>query len=597
MIFPCVLKAQGVSRERFERGGETAFFSLPLFLSKSYNYFAMAFASAGEKMRKNWKSGLTVALVAIPLSLSLAIASGATPVQGILTAVWAGLVYSLFAGSNYNIVGPTGALSGILIVFSLHYGAESLPVLALLAGGIIFAAFLLRLERYLVFIPASALHGFTLGVALIIGLNQVNFALGLSDLPKHEKLSQNLLESLANIGSTSFVTLGIFVIFLAALFHMTKRMPKLPAVVALTPFGLLLGYASSQGFGFIETRTLADAYGNLSLPLLEIPRLTFEVGMIMPAVAVALVAILETMISAKIADNMTRTKYDKRREMKALAFSNIASGALGGMPATAAMARTSLNVKTGASDKMSATLSSIFVGVVAFLFLGFFQYMPLAIIASILVFIAIRMVDLKNYVRAFRMDRKNFAVMMLVALITVYEDPIIGILFGTAVMLVLFMETLSQGQFEMILNHKDRKGVEKISGDERRRTSLKSKAKACDTIVYSLKGQLAYLNAQAHVERLEKQLKGYSHIVLRFRELYFIDLDGVEAFEEIVEHIEKEGREAFLSGVNPFIENMLKLSKPYARLKREGKVFEKTTDALASLGYGTLNYKETPVSS
>lgn len=551
--------------------------------------------SLEEKMRKNWKSGLTVALVAIPLSLSLAIASGATPVQGILTAVWAGLVYSLFAGSNYNIVGPTGALSGILVVFSLQYGAESLPILALLAGGIIFVAFLLKLERYLVFIPASALHGFTLGVACIIGLNQMNFALGLSGLPKHEKLSQNVLESFANIGSTSFITLGIFLVFLAALFRMTKTLPRVPAVIALTPLGLLLGYASSQGIGFIETRTLADAYGNLSLSLFEVPRLTFETRMMLPALTVALVAIMETMISAKIADNMTKTKHDKRREMKALAFSNIASGVFGGIPATAALARTSLNVKAGATDKMSATLSSVLVGVIALLFLKFFQYMPLAVIASILVFIAVRMVDAKNYLRALRMDRKNFAVMMLVALITVYEDPITGILFGTAVMLVLFVETLSQGQFEMVLNHKDKKVVEKISGDGRWMTPAGPGTKKCDTLVYSLKGQLAYLNAQAHVERLEKQIKGYSRIVLRFRELYFIDLDGVEAFEEIVEHIEKEGHQALLSGVNPFIEDLLRHSKPYARLRREGKVFEKTTDALAFLGYGALNYKETPV--
>ncbi len=138
-----------------------------------------------KKIKENWKSGLTVSVVSIPLSISLAVAAGATPLMGVITAIWAGIAASLIGGSNFNIVGPTGALSGILVVYAVKYGVGILPLLAIIAGIMTLIVYVLRWERYIVFIPSSVVHGFTLGVAFIIGLGQVNFALGLKNLPAH----------------------------------------------------------------------------------------------------------------------------------------------------------------------------------------------------------------------------------------------------------------------------------------------------------------------------------------------------------------------------------------------------------------------------
>ena len=151
-------------------------------------------------MRKNWKSGITVSLVSIPLSISLAVAANSTPIMGIITAFWAGLIASIFGGSNYNIVGPTGALSGILAMFAITYGVASLPALAIMSGLIILIFFILHFERYIILIPSSVIHGFTLGVAFIIGLNQLNSALGLQGLNQHEKFIRNVMESFTHIG-------------------------------------------------------------------------------------------------------------------------------------------------------------------------------------------------------------------------------------------------------------------------------------------------------------------------------------------------------------------------------------------------------------
>jgi SulP family sulfate permease len=548
-----------------------------------------------EKFKANWKPGLTVALISIPLSLSLAIASQATPLQGILTAIWAGLVYSFFAGSKYNVVGPAGALSGILAIFAFSHGYQALPVLAILSGLLILAAYFLRLERYLVFVPAGALHGFTLGVALTIGLNQLNFALGLSGLEKHEKLADNVLESLQHIGSAAPATFAVFLLFLAGLFAFARWTPKLPGAIVLAPIGIVLGYLSSKGsFGF-RLQTLQSTYGDLDMKLFELPRFAVSTDIFVTALAVAVVAILETLISAKIADGMGKTadKYDKRAEMKALAFANIASGMAGGLPATGVFARTALNVKTGATDRLACFLQSVFVVVICLFLLTFFRYIPLAVIAAILVFAAIRMVEIHHYKRALDRDKKSFWIILFVAFITVYEDPIVGILFGTAASLILFVEKLSRGQFELVLNNQDKQVAGKISGDQGQ-VSIEedTRREECHTLVYSIKGQLAYLNAQAHIDRFERKLTGYENVILRFRELYFIDLDGVDAFDEIVEIIERQGKKVYVSGVNSFVEKMLKGSKHYARLVEEGRVFPKTTKALSALGYGKLGYEE-----
>jgi SulP family sulfate permease len=175
-----------------------------------------------NNLKQNWKSGVTVSLVSIPLSVSLAIAAGSTPVAGIITAIWAGLFAAIFGGSNFNIVGPTGALSGILATYAFINGAQSLAVLAIATGVVVILSWVLRLERYLVFIPANTIQGFTLGVAFIIGMNQTNFALGYPKLPGHEKFIDNILESLRHIDKISFESLIVFVLFFLGIFITEK---------------------------------------------------------------------------------------------------------------------------------------------------------------------------------------------------------------------------------------------------------------------------------------------------------------------------------------------------------------------------------------
>lgn len=536
-----------------------------------------------SRIKANWQSGLTVSLVSIPLSVSLAVASNSTPTAGIITAIWAGLMASLFGGSNYNIVGPTGALSGILAAYALTHGAGALSMLAIVSAVFILISYVFKLERYLVFIPASTVHGFTLGVAFIIALNQMNFALGLSGLEKHPEFIKNVIESFSHIANTSLPTFGIFVAFLIGLFVLLKLTPKLPGAITLTPIGIALGYLGTIGKLPFELKTLGMQYAEIAPKVFEPMHFFFDSSLLLPALTVAIVAILETMISAKIADGMTGTKYQPRKEMLGLGIANTVSGLMGGIPATAALARTSLNVKTGANNKMSATISSICIALISFVFLSYFKYIPLAVVAAILVFVAVRMVEIVHFYRMFSFDKKSFGISLLVAVVTIYEDPIVGILFGTAVALLLFVEKLSKGQFELIINNSEKKIADHVMGEDIDDNAI---CKDCHTLVYSIKGQLAYVNAQAHISRFETKLNAdYENVVLRMRELFFIDLDGVDAFEEIVNLIESQGKQVLLTGVNPLIEKSLEESKAFQKIRSDRRIFPNTREALQKLGY------------
>lgn len=530
------------------------------------------------RLKTNWRSGVTVALVSIPLSVSLAVASQTSPAVGILTAIWAGLIASICGGSNFNVVGPTGALSGILAAYAIGFGANSLPMLAIVTGIIILCFYLLKFEKYIALIPGNTIHGFTLGVAFIIGLNQLNYALGLRGLTVHEKFIDNLIESIKHLSNLSIESVVIFFIFLILLFVFKKFLPKFPGAIILTPIGILLGYMSINHQVPLTIQTLSVKYPDIKGTLFIIPHFYFNWTLIKTAITVALVAIIETMVSAKIADGMTKTKHHKRREMLGLSLANIVSGLMGGMPATAALARTSLNIKTGANFKLSATISSLTVAVISLLMLPLFKFIPLAVIAAILVYVAIQMIEAEHFVRMFKVDKKSFLLAMFVATITIVEDPIWGILLGTVISLLMTIDSLRQGYCELVIND-NKKIVGRLHGTDIRAINKKGK-----TLVYSIKGRLDSVNSQSHISRFETDLNGYKNIVLRMREVYFIDLDGVDALNNIISDLHKNNRRVLITGVNPLVNTLINEEcKNYKQLIEQGLVFSKTQEALEYL--------------
>ncbi len=522
-----------------------------------------------SELKKNWKSGLTVSLISLPLSISLAVASGVNPVAGIITAIWAGFVGAVFGGSNYNIIGPTGALSGLIASYALTYGPNMVPLLALITGIGIVLAYLCHLERYLIFIPSSVMHGFTLGVAGIIALNQLNSALGLQHLAPHEKFIDNVLESLKHLYQTRLPVVGIFMFFFLALFVLNKLVPRIPAPLIISPFGIIIGYMSTKSLLPFQLPTLGNKFGNIEPLIVQWPGFIFEKTVIVPAVAVAFVAVIETMLSAKIADTATKTRHNSQKEVLGLGLANIVSGLVGGIPATAALARTSLNIKEGATSKVSAMLNSLFLALTSFIFFAYFAYMPMAVIAAILVYVAVRMVERAHFRRLYYHDKGNFLVALFVAVVTLLVDPIMGILAGTGMALLLLVNKLAQSFYELIV-HESREMEHEDMLDAQKRNVL----------IYAFKGKLVYLNSTAHMMRFQSDFGQYAGIILKLKDVYFIDLDGVDALEEIVELIQNHRQKVMIVAPLSHVRSMLHSSKVLKELEEKGLIFNTLQEAL-----------------
>lgn len=531
-------------------------------------------------IRENWKAGLAVALVNIPLSISLAIAAGATPLMGIITAIWAGLFAAILGGSDFNIVGPTGALSGLLATYALTNGVGSIPTLAIMSGFIVLLVYIFKWERYITFIPGSAIHGFTLGVAFIIGLNQLNFATGLSGLKIHETFLENILESLANISKADPITFIIFLASLVFLFIWTKKIPSIPGAIVLAPVGIIFGFLMSKGFFPFELQTIFTKFGEIKTAIIDIPTFSTDFlnrNLIVASLSVALVAIIETLLSAKIAADMTGVKYDRKKEVFGLSVANIASGFFGGIPATAALARTALNVKSKANNRMSSVINVFFVILISLILLPVFKFLPLSIIAAILVHVAVRMVDKSHFERFWEDDKTSFGLSMAVAIITVVEDPIIGILVGAVLSLLIFINKLSEGQSEIAFYDQEGKFVKRVLNQN----FLENK-ETPKVIVYRFSGALTYINSGSHLEIIEK-IKDAQTVIFSMRNLFFIDLDGLDALEEMIKTLTAKKIKVCISSVSDTIEKALENRGFYKEKCQENLVFRRSAEALEKI--------------
>ncbi len=526
-------------------------------------------------LKANWKSGLTVALVSLPMSVSIGVASGSTPTAGIITAVWAGLIAAFFSSSNFNIVGPAGALTGILAAFAFTHGAALLPILAIVTGVIIFISYVFKVNRYLVFIPSSVIHGFTLGVAMLLAFSQLNFAFGLENIPKHEVFIDNLIASISALPTLSIPTTALFILFLAGLFLLLKKLPKVPAVILLTPVGMLIGYASAHGWLPFTVLTLADKFPQINSALIQVPSFTITYPVLSTAVTVAIVAMLETLLCGKVANTITKTRFDERKELFGLSLANIGAGLCGGLPATAVLARTSLNAKSCANHRTSQGINAVVIAIVSILFLGAFKYLPLAVVAAILWFTAIRMVEVHHFVRYIKHEVMSFWIAYAVAIIMIFEDPLIAIAAGSAISLLMFVERVSRGSYSLRVTtknsdttHSTQYSLQECDGAN------------CHVVTYTIKGALIYISAQSHIANLKKLNVENRIIILRMGETTVIDSDGVDAFDEIIDTLTDMDCTVLVCSIPEKSLPMMHMSEQFTHLDKSGRIFYNSDQAL-----------------
>lgn len=537
-----------------------------------------------ERIKSNWKSGITVAFVSIPLALALAIASGATPTQGIITAFWAGLLGAILGGSHFNIIGPTGALSGILMTFAIVNGYAVLPFVAIVSGLITLAVYFLKLDRYIIFIPKVVVHGFTLGVAFIIVLGQLDNMLGLKDIPKTEVLTDNVLTSLRHYAEINWVIFAIFIILTLFIIFWNKKFPKFPGaiVVAVVSIATVFIFREWLKIDF-EILTLSDNYPEVEASFFFNvwgtlrPEIFLDKEIWAVSIATSVIAILETLISGQIADNMTNTKFDRSKEVLSLAIANIGSGVMGGIPATAALARTALNIKSGANNRMSGIINSAAIIVIALLLFGFFKHLPMVAIAAILVVVSINMVETKHFITLVKNEKVAFVLSIFVAIITIVYDPIAGILTGSFFALLIFVNEIAKGQTEIQL-WENWKMKENFLLDEYK----EQYGTSCDFIVLKISGMLTYINMPAYLDTA-KMMKQNKFVIISLRTAFYADSDGVSYLEEIIGILKQQNERVIITGINKEIENLVKDADFYKEFKSKNNIFENVSHAIDHL--------------
>lgn len=538
-----------------------------------------------NQLKLNWKSGLTVAFISIPLSLALAIASGATPVQGIITALWAGLIGAILGGSPFNIIGPTGALSGILISFAITHGSFALPVIAILAGIIILLFYIFKFDKYIIFIPRSVVQGFTLGVAFLIAFGQLDSILGVTGVEKGENMIDNIVATLSHYQEIRWPILAIFMGSVLFIILWDSKIKKLPGSIIIAFMGIIGAIILQKTNTPFSLTVLQDKFPDIKPMFFENFYSQFDYALLFSkkiwsvAFAVAVIGILETLLSGQIAKQMTKIPFNRSKEVLGLSIANIGSGLMGGIPATAALARTALNIKSGASGRVSGILSALFLAIIVLFLLTFFKMLPMVIIAAILFVVAIRMSEVKHFIKLIYNEKAAFAITTTVAVITVIEDPITALLVGSFISLLIFVNHVSYGSTEVTL-WEDAKLVETLLSP----AIIKKDKLESELIVYKITGTLTYINMPAHIDTVNK-IKNNKIVIVSLRNAFYADSDGVEYLGELVEILKANNETVYLAGVNELILKAIENEPFYKQKLTENKIFDRTSDAIKDV-YG-----------
>ncbi|WP_238384755.1 SulP family inorganic anion transporter [Segeticoccus rhizosphaerae] len=492
-------------------------------------------------LSRSWRhdvlAGITVGVVALPLALAFGVTSGLGAGAGLTTAIVAGLVAAVFGGSNVQVSGPTGAMTVVLLPVLASQGAGAVFAISVIAGVLVMAMGVARLGRAVAYIPWPVVAGFTLGIATIIGLQQVPLAL---DVPKPEGENTALIAARAVLEAghtTSLLALALVLLVIALMVMLPRIRRTLPAsliaVIVATVLAELVE-APIARIGEIPSSLPAFALPDLSLPVVT--------SLMGSAVAIAFLAAIESLLSAKVSDGMSdTTKTDPDRELIGQGLANVASGVFGGMPATGAIARTAVNVRAGARTRISSVVHALVLVVVVLVGSELVATIPLAALAGVLIVTAGRMVDRVAIRSIFRTTRSDMIVFTLTALATVTFDLIVAVEVGIAVAAILALRQVARvsGAHAETLPVADGLDTE----DEQ---SLMREHIA----VYRIDGALFFGAAQRFLDELT-DVADVRVVVLRLSGVRVVDATGANALAEIVTHLQLRGITVLLKGIPP----------------------------------------------
>lgn len=493
-------------------------------------------------IRDNVLAGLVVGVVALPLAMAFAIASGARPEQGLYTSIVAGVLTALFGGTRVQISGPTGAFVAVLSIITAQHGIAGLQIATLMAGVILLGFGLARLGAVIKFIPNPVIVGFTAGIAVIIFVGQWKDFFGLapaaSGLHFHEKL-WSLVQALPSLNRA---TTALSLVSLAILTIGARYLRRVPApLVALVVVTLLQSLLHFDGVA-----TIGSAYGGIprTLPLPAFPQVSLALAfsLVGPAFTIALLGAIESLLSAVVADGMTGTRHDSNQELIGQGISNIISPLFGGFAATGAVARTATNIRSGATSPLAGIVHSLFLILVIVVLAPLASAIPLCCLAAILFIVAWNMSEVPHVVRLVRgAPRTDVAVLLISFLLTVFVDLVVAVNVGVIMAALLFMRRMADSV------NVAQQGESSGEHDAKHLAGAAAKG----YVIYSIDGPFFFGAA----EKLERTLvhiqRPATTLILRMGNVPFVDATGIFAIEEIVTDFQKNGASVVLAEVRP----------------------------------------------
>ena len=494
------------------------------------------------KWSNNIIAGLVVGVVALPLAMAFAIASGVTPQAGIYTSIIAGIFVSLFGGSPVQIAGPTGAFIVLLSSIVVNYGFEGLQIATMMAGVILVLMSVAKLGTVIRFIPAPVIMGFTAGIGVTIWVGQWPYFFGFPQLPYMAHFHEKLWAMIQSLPYSDLPTLGIALLSLSLLLVLPKipYINKVPAPIV----AMIVATVIQAIYQFPTVLTIGSAFGGIpqGLPEFSVPKLSFDkiLSLIGPAFTIAMLGAIESLLSAVVADGMSGTKHESNTELFGQGLANIFAPLFGGIASTGAIARTATNIRQGGNSPVAGIVHAITLGAILLFLAPYAVYIPLASMAAILFVVAYNMSDVPRFIRMLILaPRPDQIILLLTFFLTIFTDLVVAVNVGVVLAVLQFMSKM----------------VNTIDVHEASSAELSAQIRHEITIhpeimVYTVEGPLFFGAISAFDRALNSIHKDPKYLIIRFVKVPFVDLTGLRILRGIIEELQKRGIEVLLSDVS-----------------------------------------------
>lgn len=498
-------------------------------------------------LRHDLVAGLTVAIVALPLAMAMAVASGASPDQGIVTSVVAGFFISALGGSRVQIGGPTGAFVVVIFDIISRHGYDGLIVATIMAGLMLLTGGYMGLGQLIRYIPYPVITGFTTGIAVIIASSQIKDFFGFT----LESVPANFLEQwetyLLNLDLITVPALLLSLGTLAVIILCKKISDKLPGyLIAIIAASLACYYLP------LNVDTIGSRFPDLpsGLPLPEPPDIRLDElrDLLAAAATISFLAGVEALLSAVVADGMTGQKHSMNQELIGQGVANVASGMFGGIPATGAIARTAANIKSGGRTPMAGIFHSLFLLIFLYVGMEILAFIPMAALAAILFMVAYGMSDLRHFFAIFRISATDRNILIITFGLTILVDLTVSIGVGVGYASLMFMHHMSRSL--EVTSHSTRTGLDDVDPNEQ--TEVGTHYDIPDHVsVFQINGPMFFGVSSELQDRLERMERIPKILILRLRFMPYLDASGELAIEHMMEYCAREKTFLLLSDLRP----------------------------------------------